>query len=198
MLYDPSKQEVINITNRHAEKSISLCLLNGDHYDIILKKDHVKVAGFCQSIVYSVLYENVFGISNVQNIVQDMLYNKKYVAQASKEVNNNNSNVAAPITFKVAKALDPTIYRNIEFDTWSRIRREMRLGDWYYGDENLILGTKCIFNQNDDTFDCYIQRMVENENKCEVYIVKLAQRRVVNYTDLSPENDAKPWPLPYR
>lgn len=29
----------------------------------------------------------------------------------------------APFPFKVAKALDPTIYRNIEYDTWTEIRK---------------------------------------------------------------------------
>lgn len=74
----------------------------------------------------------------------------------------------------------------------------MRLGDWYYGDDKLILGTRCIFNENNETYDCYIQDIIKNENKCIVYITKLAQRKIVNYSDLSPENDAKPWPLPYR
>lgn len=31
--------------------------------------------------------------------------------------------VVAPFPYKVAKALDPNIYRNIEFDTWTEIRR---------------------------------------------------------------------------
>lgn len=31
--------------------------------------------------------------------------------------------VVAPFPYKVAKALDPNIYRNIEYDTWTEIRR---------------------------------------------------------------------------
>lgn len=34
-----------------------------------------------------------------------------------------NGLLPAPFPFKVAKALDPTIYRNIEYDTWIEIRR---------------------------------------------------------------------------
>lgn len=29
----------------------------------------------------------------------------------------------APFPYKVAKALDPTIYRNIEYDTWTETRK---------------------------------------------------------------------------
>lgn len=33
------------------------------------------------------------------------------------------TSVVAPFPYKVAKALDPNIYRNIEYDTWTEIRR---------------------------------------------------------------------------
>lgn len=76
----------------------------------------------------------------------------------------------------------------------------MRLGEWYYGDDKLILGTRCILNDKttNETHDCYIQEIIKNENRCVVYLTKFAKKRTVNYSDLSPENDAKPWPLPYR
>lgn len=75
---------------------------------------------------------------------------------------------------------------------------ELRLGEWYYGDDNLILGTRCILNCDSETYECYIQEIIKDKNKCVVYVTKLGEKRTVNYTDLSPENDAKPWPLPYR
>lgn len=74
----------------------------------------------------------------------------------------------------------------------------MRLGDWYYGDNNLILGTSCILKSRDSVLQCYIQEILKEEDKCVVYITSLAEKRIVNYGDLSPEDDAKPWPLPYR
>lgn len=36
-----------------------------------------------------------------------------------------------PFPYRVAKALDPDIYRNIEFDTWSENRKELR-SKYYY------------------------------------------------------------------
>lgn len=36
-----------------------------------------------------------------------------------------------PFPYKVAKALDPDIYRNIEYDSWSEMRKEQRLRYWY-------------------------------------------------------------------
>lgn len=74
----------------------------------------------------------------------------------------------------------------------------MRLGEWYHGDEKLTLGTKCNCHLNGEDYECYIQEIFRESNECMVYLTKLAERRIVNYNSLSPETDAKPWPLPYR
>jgi OTU domain-containing protein 4 len=37
-----------------------------------------------------------------------------------------------PFPFKVAKTLDPFMYRNIEFDVWNDVRRAQRNRNWYY------------------------------------------------------------------
>lgn len=46
-----------------------------------------------------------------------------------EEVDIKHSNAVAPFPFKVAKALDPTIYRNIEYDSWGEVRRGKRYFD---------------------------------------------------------------------
>lgn len=63
-----------------------------------------------------------------------MLYEKYDLITISDEtlecIGNNNEvsecperQLVAPFPFKVAKALDPNIYRNIEFDSWGETRR---------------------------------------------------------------------------
>ncbi|CAH0552570.1 unnamed protein product [Brassicogethes aeneus] len=218
-IFDASNQVIKTLTNYGFENPLSLCLMDEDHYDVIYKKEHIATAGYCQSIVYKLLYEDVFHIPNVDEIVNSMLYDKSNIIlpmamdpnesnEGKKENNTSNepcefdqnpTNIA-PFPFKVAKALDPTIYRNIEYDSWGEVRREFRLGDWYYGDDKLILGTRCILNDTiqNEQYECYIQEIIKDQNKCVVYLIKLAEKRTVDYTNLSPENDAKPWPLPYR
>ncbi|KAL3277618.1 hypothetical protein HHI36_012959 [Cryptolaemus montrouzieri] len=220
-VFDAAHQQANHIIREENTKTILLCLMNEDHYDAVYNREHIVSAGFCQSIAYKILYENLFGIPNVDNIVHGMLYDRTYITTQAEmlleekhrenedtdfenNLNEMNENMLAmniaPFPFKVAKALDISIYRNIEYDSWTEVRREMRLGEWYYGDDKLILGTRCILNDevNKEAYDCYIQDIIKNENRCVVYITKLAQKRIVNYSDLSPENDAKPWPLPYR
>lgn len=76
----------------------------------------------------------------------------------------------------------------------------LRLGEWYYGDEKLIQGTRCIYKDpcNNEKYDCYIQEIIRDQNKCVVYLTKIASKKTVSYSDLSPEDDAKPWELPWR
>lgn len=42
-----------------------------------------------------------------------------------------------PFPYKVAKALDPDIYRNIEFDSWSDCRKEIQSKMWFSKNERL-------------------------------------------------------------
>lgn len=39
-----------------------------------------------------------------------------------------------PFSYKVAKALDTHIYRNIEFDVWNDLRKNARFKQWSQGD----------------------------------------------------------------
>lgn len=92
------------------------------------------------AIVYKILYEEVFNISHVDEIVNSMLYEKTAVVMQSEikkepksDLNSEDSIEVipantAPFPFKVAKALDPTIYRNIEYDSWGEVRR----GKFYF------------------------------------------------------------------
>ncbi|GJQ74236.1 hypothetical protein Trydic_g19142 [Trypoxylus dichotomus] len=210
MVFDSVNRVVQSIPNNYSDTFL-LCLMGEDHYDVVYKREYIQTAGFCQSIVYNILYEKVFKIPNVSSIVQAMLYEKpnlpsndKLNTKQEKQDSTMNdleymlrTNIA-PFPYKVAKALDPTIYRNIEYDTWTETRKELRLGDWYYGDNNLILGTCCILSTDIGNYQCYIQEILKGQNKCVVYITNLAEKRTVNYSDLAPEADAKPWPLPYR
>ncbi|KAF5307316.1 hypothetical protein FQR65_LT07032 [Abscondita terminalis] len=204
-----------------SEKTILLCKMNEDHYDSVYDKQYISNAGFCQSLVYNLLYEDVFQIPNVSSIVKSMLHEKQpifsiyqcesgkdeYYCEEDDEERENNMKLVssplgqgtliAPFPFKVAKALDPNMYRNIEYDTWLEVRRAMRLGDWYYGDDKLILGTRCNVDVDGIPSPCYIQEILKDD-RCVVYVTNLAERLTVNYSDLKPEDNAKPWPLPYR
>lgn len=92
---------------------------------------------FFLALVYNALYSDVFQLTEVSFAVHEMLHSKSY---SQMQVKNDSVDDAVelghstnmrlfieqgitPFPFKVAKALDIDIYRNIEFDCWSDVRK---------------------------------------------------------------------------
>ncbi|XP_075055269.1 OTU domain-containing protein 4 [Mixophyes fleayi] len=50
------------VTDNGFSDKILLCFSNGNHYDIIYSADFVENAAVCQSVIYELLYEKVFGV----------------------------------------------------------------------------------------------------------------------------------------
>ncbi|KAI5637657.1 OTU-like cysteine protease domain-containing protein [Phthorimaea operculella] len=112
-------------------------------------------------------------------------------------------NGITPFPYKVAKALDPDIYRNIEFDVWSELRRELRYGARYSDGTTLQVGVKCLCKLQPDQsvpYHCHIQEMRPDGGPCLVFIEELGEKRVVNYDQLEPlpVDEIRPWAPPYR
>ncbi|XP_011179954.1 uncharacterized protein LOC105210596 isoform X3 [Zeugodacus cucurbitae] len=108
-----------------------------------------------------------------------------------------------PFPYKVAKALDPNMYRNIEFDAWNEQRKEQKLQNWYSGDTNFKVGAKChvkLCKSENDLYTCHIQEIAVDKGYCIVFIEQLGEKRLVPYESLTPlpPDQFKPWTLPYR
>ncbi|XP_055909119.1 protein ovarian tumor locus isoform X2 [Eupeodes corollae] len=107
-----------------------------------------------------------------------------------------------PFPYKVAKALDPNMYRNIEFDAWNEARKELKLQNWYNGDSNFKVGAKChvkLQKSENDLYTCHIQEIAMEKGYCVVFIEQLGEKRLVPYDSLKPlpADQFKPWSLPY-
>lgn len=99
-----------------------------------------------------------------------------------------------PFPYKVAKALDPCIYRNIEYDTWSEMRRELRMRHWNIG-HNLQVGSKCrvrLYSNQVTPYVCHIQDIRMNSGKCSVFIEELAEKRCVPFSAITAMEYANP------
>nr|CAD7408056.1 unnamed protein product [Timema poppensis] len=106
-----------------------------------------------------------------------------------------------PFPYKVAKALDPNIYRNIEFDVWSDIRRDIRQGFFDISNGAFQVGVKCLVNMDPErSFHAHIQEMAPNKGPVVVYVEELAEKCTVSYDILEPlpRNGQAQWQLPYK
>lgn len=93
-----------------------------------------------------------------------------------------------PFPYKVAKALDPDIYRNIEFDSWSDVRKQKRFKNWYIESQNLQVGVKCLVKLSKSQINlsnCHIQEM-HMDGSCIVFVEELGEKQIVQYNALQP------------
>ncbi|XP_033891468.3 OTU domain-containing protein 4 isoform X2 [Acipenser ruthenus] len=64
LIYQEPGKPPVNITENNFPDKVSLCFLNGNHYDSVYPKQFTEAAALCQSIVYELLYEKVLGVDS--------------------------------------------------------------------------------------------------------------------------------------
>ncbi|KAH8275102.1 hypothetical protein KR018_012285 [Drosophila ironensis] len=107
-----------------------------------------------------------------------------------------------PFPYKVAKSLDPYMYRNIEFDCWNDIRKEAKRYNSYCNDYNFQVGAKCQveMEHEPEMLICHIQKISLNKISSLVFVEKFGKKILVPYESLHPvpPDEFLPWTLPYR
>ncbi|XP_036125948.1 putative bifunctional UDP-N-acetylglucosamine transferase and deubiquitinase ALG13 [Molossus molossus] len=119
---------------------------------------------------------------NVENIPEG--YNERTEEAKSPE---NPSKMLFP--YKVLKALDPEIYRNVEFDVWLDSRKELQKADYMeYAGRHYYLGDKCQVRLESDGryYNAHIQEVGNENNSVTVFIEELAEKHVVPLANLKP------------
>lgn len=98
-----------------------------------------------------------------------------------------------PFPYKVAKALDSEIFRNIEFDVWNEQRKELRwdVFDLLNGGESreLRVGSKCVVRHDSSPgkeLHAHIQEMALEKGPVLVYVEELAKKCIVQFETLEP------------
>ncbi|XP_075541423.1 deubiquitinase otu-like isoform X2 [Dermacentor variabilis] len=215
LIFDsPSKSPYYATENRFTSV-VMLCYIRGNHYDAVYSKQELDAAAFCQSILYKILYENVFEMGDdVDLAVQKMLHDKKSFKHrkhmnfeqwkecvkfgietnvlpeeeqaTASEVATALANRIAPFPFKVAKALDPTIYRNVEYDNWKEAEKEkMRSEQLVIPD--LKPGVKCVVQMSNDfeghstSFQAHVQNVEPDEGLVTVFVERMGKLCTVPY-----------------
>ncbi|XP_062239499.1 OTU domain-containing protein 4 [Platichthys flesus] len=155
---EPGKPPV-NITDNNFKDKVRLCFLNGNHYDSVYPIGRIKSAALCQSIVYEMLYEDVFKVDHgalCQRVSRpaDFLSDDSMAACASSDgsdletdeplwLDHGTSTSTKPnnqshrgrgrgrqLPERVRRSLNPTLLRNVEFDVWNKSKRAQQKMDY--------------------------------------------------------------------
>ncbi|XP_027487104.1 putative bifunctional UDP-N-acetylglucosamine transferase and deubiquitinase ALG13 [Corapipo altera] len=100
-----------------------------------------------------------------------------------------------PVPYKVLKALDSAIYRNVEFDVWLDSRKELRKTDYMvFAGRQYYLGDKCQvrLEPGERYYNAHIQEVGQEDNTLTVFVVELAEKHTVPLANLNPVTQAAP------
>ncbi|KAL1131247.1 hypothetical protein AAG570_010865 [Ranatra chinensis] len=200
ILYQEIGNAPESVTQFGFENKVLLCYSQERHYDSVYTKDYISSAALCQSLIYDLLYKNVFELKEVDYAVNKMLHDKTSRYQRDHisllntgfalrfEMRDSYLNVKelldigiTPFPYKVAKSLDPEVYRNVEYDTWNDYRKGLRYGLYVWNCHELQIGVKCLVKINDTSYHGHIQDMQPNKGPVIVFIEELGEKMTVSY-----------------
>lgn len=182
------------IETPNSVKTLQVCLNDEGTYDLVFDKESVENISFVQSVIYEMLYNDVFRLINVDFAVNEMLFDKKLPPLRTNDLASLEKRATytdmkelleigiTPFPFKVAKALTSKLYRNTEYDIWVNNRREKFYGRW--NNKEFKEGSKCIVSIGSHEYYCYIQRINGKNEPVEVYVKDLAKKIFVHFDNL--------------
>ncbi|XP_055500161.1 putative bifunctional UDP-N-acetylglucosamine transferase and deubiquitinase ALG13 [Leucoraja erinacea] len=132
-----------------------------------------------------------------ENSEQESLPEEKSARHAAEEMKTLEGPAKMPFPFKVLKALDSEIYRNVEFDVWLDIRKEQQKVDYMVvSGRQYCLGDKCQvkLEQGGKYYNAHIQEAGQDGNSVTVFIEELAEKHTVPLTNLKPVTQVTPVP----
>ncbi|KAE8584361.1 hypothetical protein XENTR_v10020929 [Xenopus tropicalis] len=117
--------------------------------------------------------------------------------QTTDDVKSTENPNKMPFPYKVLKALDPEIYRNVEFDVWLDSRKELQKTDYMvFAGRHYCLGDKCQvrLEPGGRYYNAHIQEVGQDSNAVTVFIEELAEKHLVPLINLKPVTQVIPLP----
>lgn len=217
----PGKPATVIADEDYTEKVTLCCSING-HYDIVYPRSYPLSAALCQSLMYEVLYVGVFGLDeqdlvqildqfrvggrrfrNSLSVCSDLELDREEAEPGvtTEDKPHPVSDEAPPhirlsLPYKVLKALDGDVYRNLEFDVWQESCKELQKTDYMvFAGRQYFLGDKCQvrLEPKGKYYNAFIQEVGTHSSAVTVFIEELGEKHLVPLTDLKPVNPVPAW-----
>ncbi|XP_078068201.1 putative bifunctional UDP-N-acetylglucosamine transferase and deubiquitinase ALG13 [Mustelus asterias] len=143
------------------------------------------------------LAEKVVRKNDTENSDQESSPEEKTAKPGAEEMKAADGPSKMPFPFKVLKALDSEIYRNVEFDVWLDSRKEQQKVDYMVvSGRQYCLGDKCQvkLEQGEKYYNAHIQEAGQDGNSVTVFIEELAEKHTVPLSNLKPVTQVTPVP----
>ncbi|KAK6741193.1 hypothetical protein RB195_009196 [Necator americanus] len=193
---------------------VMLCETARGHYDMVYPlKDHVHLA-YAQTIIYNFLYVHTFGFSpatikesidrvraDMDAIGTDIKTPSPFAALSSMEqcFSFRTCDIEGkqflpiwrpPIPYSAVKALDPSVYRNVAYDVFSKDRRRAleRIGLSLLQQE-FHQGTRCYLMEEESLQEAIVLASLDRNSRL---IAVGGKEKKVKITDLVPYSQPVP------
>nr|XP_020638697.1 OTU domain-containing protein 4 isoform X1 [Pogona vitticeps] len=221
IIYQEPNTTPSQVTENGFPDKILLCFSNGSHYDIVYPIEYTIRAALCQSILYEVLYEKVFGV-DVSNILEELeppgaTKDGSWNNEASDSEDENMENEvstdglnplvgnkhiprheranAIPLPRSVLGSLNPSIYQNVEYEVWQRSKRAQQKQDFSIAaGMQYSVGDKCEvrLDHGGRFYNAHIQEVQSSSEPIVVFVEELGVRQSVLLKNLKPLPQASP------
>ncbi|XP_030018671.1 OTU domain-containing protein 4-like [Sphaeramia orbicularis] len=219
LIYQEPNKPAVHITDNNFKDKVRLCFLNGNHYDSVYPS-HMKGAAVCQSILYELLYTNVFKVdrsvlAGYQRTGRhfEVLSDDSMAACISSDesdvdstetqrLDNGTSTTTTKsrgrgrgrhLSDRVRRSLNPTLFRNIEFDVWQRSKKaQQKLDFCIAAGMQYAVGDRCQVRLEGRTYNATIKEVPPNNSAVTVYVEELGRRQVPLWS-LRPVNEDGSW-----
>ncbi|XP_021366138.1 protein ovarian tumor locus-like [Mizuhopecten yessoensis] len=214
VIYESPGKPPVSVTKNGYEERVLLCRLEDSHLDCVYSKTYMQDAAICQSIVYEILYRRVFKLDSEleeavqlireQNKKRNTEWDRPCLSDSPGSVASSNSSSSSseareqrnkdrqlkkttpPLPYRIAKALDPLIYRNTELDIWEEDRREA-IHREKFRHFTFSPGDKCqVILDSGPIYHGHVQEIGDKENPVVVYIEELGEKREIPLDSLRP------------
>uniref|UniRef100_A0A3B4GGY9 ubiquitinyl hydrolase 1 n=1 Tax=Pundamilia nyererei TaxID=303518 RepID=A0A3B4GGY9_9CICH len=216
----PGKPATIISEDDFVDKVTLCCSING-HYDIVYPRSYPASAALCQSLLYELLYTQVFGFEEAELCQAmeafrvggrryrnspsmcsdvDLGYDTPEDRRNADRCRFDRPKAPPPsrlsLPYKVMKSLDGDVYRNLEFDVWQDTCKEMQKTDYMvFAGRQYFLGDKCQvrLEPKGKYYNAFIQEVGTHSSAVTVFIEELGEKHLVPLTDLKPVNPVPAW-----
>ncbi|TDG99406.1 hypothetical protein EPR50_G00194020 [Perca flavescens] len=224
LIFQEPGKPAVNITDNNFKDKVRLCFLNGNHYDSVYSISHIKDAALCQSILYELLYDGVFGVERgalgmCQRIGRpnDFLSDDSMHACVSSDESDADpgeslweeigTSTAASrhtsfrgrggrgrLSDRVRRSLNPTLFRNIEYDVWHKSKRAQQKRDYCIAaGMQFTVGNRCQVRLEGRAYSATIKEVSPDNGPVTVYLEEIGTRKQVPLWSLRPISDESSW-----
>uniref|UniRef100_A0A8B9FFK3 ubiquitinyl hydrolase 1 n=1 Tax=Amazona collaria TaxID=241587 RepID=A0A8B9FFK3_9PSIT len=224
IIYREPNASPSHVTENGFSDKVLLCFSNGNHYDIVYPIEYSEKAALCQSLLYELLYEKVFD-TDVKKIIaelsaggvteesngssevsasdsEDDSYRSKATTVSDtnglKSLSDNKSNgnpASLVLPKKVLKALNPSVYRNVEYDVWLQSKWDQQKQDFSIAaGMQYSVGDKCKvrLEHNGKFYNAHIQEVCSENGPVVVFVEELGAKHAVSLKSLKPLPQTSP------